>query len=77
MKESTIFFIHIQKIGTNFEVRKRQLRYQGYQEPTTQKKTESFLLIEPGKMKSETEQGNFLKTYFRRKGRGKVIPTGG
>lgn len=33
--------------------------------------------MEPGKMKSEGEYGNFLKMYLRRKGRGKVIPTRG
>lgn len=58
-------------------VRKGNQLDQGYEEPTRQEKTESCLLIEPGKMKSETEYGNFLKTYLRRKGRGKVTPTRG
>lgn len=58
-------------------VRKGNQLDQGYEEPATQEKTESLLLIEAGKMKSETEYGNFLKTHLRRKGRGKVTPTRG
>lgn len=49
-------------------VRKGNQLDQGYEESTAQEKTERFFLIEPGKIKSEREQGNFLKTYLRRKG---------